>query len=160
MASLLGRKVSAPFDPLHFVSEVVIFDGVAKPTRIIVTPQMEHPRRLVYAFRYLTENGEVLRPQVVPVVRSAKEETLVAHVAFGVFPKVTNTLRPSRLRPHRKGHLVVADEPRHDFARLALQTCGPCQALACRTSIGAERFLGRGSDRKHHVDRGEHGRCE
>ena len=35
MASLLGRKVIAPFDPLHFVSKVVILDRVSKPTRIV-----------------------------------------------------------------------------------------------------------------------------
>src|SRR5690606_4179647 len=114
IASLLRRQIVPAFHAFDLLGEPTVLDRVANPARIVVTPQVVEPRRLVDAGPDLAEHRKIVRLEVVCVVGPAEVKAVITKVAFRVFAMVSNALRTPGLRSHREGCLTVRHEPCHN----------------------------------------------
>src|SRR5579872_3494408 len=98
---------------LCLVREIAVINRITKPTRIIVTSQMEHPCRLADTLGDLGKNGKVLGPEIMSAVWPTEVEAVVTQVALGVLSMMADAFGAAGLRLHREGQLAIANEPRN-----------------------------------------------
>jgi hypothetical protein len=83
----ISRRLA--LDLLKLIRQLVVLGRFTNPSRIVIRLEVVEPGVVVHAVRHLHENGQVLRPQVEGVRRTAEIEALVlAKRALGIFPDV------------------------------------------------------------------------
>lgn len=75
-------------DPLDLLSQSVILDDLADPSRVIVAAKMIGPGFVVHSSCNANERIEIVRRELKPSFRAAKQKAGVSHIALSVFPNM------------------------------------------------------------------------
>ena len=93
-------------DTLGLVSEMRVFDGITKPSRVVTAAQVVQPSLFVDPLRNLGEYIQILGSEIVTVARTTEIEAVIAHIALSVPAAMTNASKARWDDPHRYCQLV------------------------------------------------------
>src|SRR5262249_17900870 len=92
-----GRQILIYFDLVRLLGQILIFDDVAKPGRVLAAAEMVLPCFIVDPFSNLQKQNQVLRLEVQFPCRAAKVEASAAYVPKRILARMATALASRRL---------------------------------------------------------------